>query len=73
MKTLIITQQRLRELIDEEIEHALVKEFVDHSSISTVTGAASKLLAALEAFKEKMKDFSEVARYLGNRGYDPIQ
>lgn len=53
MKTLRITQQRLRELISEEIERAVVNEFVDHSSISSVTAATSKLLAAIDGFKEK--------------------
>jgi len=53
MKTLRISQQRLRELISEEIERAVVNEFVDHSSISTVTTATSRLLAAIEQFKEK--------------------
>ena len=53
MKTLTITRRRLHELIDEEIERAVVNEFVDHSSISSVTAATSKLLAAIEQFKEK--------------------
>ena len=61
MKTLTITQDRLRELINEELEKALVNEFVDHSSISTVTGAASKLLAAIESFKDKVKESAPAA------------
>lgn len=61
MKTLTISPKRLRELIEEELERSLVTEFVDHSSISAVTGAASKLMAAIEAFKDKMKDSAPAA------------
>lgn len=44
-----ITLEQLRRLIREEA----MKETVDHKSINSVVGVASKLLAAVEAFKEK--------------------
>lgn len=49
-----IKLQRLREIINEEVTRstALV-EFVDHKGISDVVAIASKLLDAMEAFKEK--------------------
>lgn len=43
-----ITLPQLRRLIREEL-----KEAVDHKSINSVVGVASKLLAAVEQFKEK--------------------
>lgn len=46
-----ITPKRLREIIKEEIH--VVAEAVDHKGISAITGAASKLLAAVEGFREK--------------------
>ena len=42
---------RLRYLIKEELSS--VKEAVDHKSISDIVAVASKLLAAVEGFKEK--------------------
>lgn len=43
-----ISRQRLRQIILEEITEA-----VDHKGINSVIGVASKLLSAIEAFKEK--------------------
>jgi len=43
-----ISLQKLQELIKEEL-----LETVDHKSINSVVGVASKLLAAVETFKEK--------------------
>ena len=43
-----IDLQRLREMIKEEINEA-----VDHKSINGIVSVASKLLAAVEGFKEK--------------------
>jgi len=42
---------RLRQMIVEEIQ--AVNEQVDHKTINGIVGVASKLLAAVEAFKEK--------------------
>lgn len=47
-----ISIDRLRKIIAEEYETAL-NEQVDHSSIRDIVNVASKLLAAVEAFKEK--------------------
>lgn len=46
-----ISLQRLKQLIGEEMQR--VTEAVDHKSISDIVGVASKLLAAVEGFKEK--------------------
>lgn len=46
-----ITLPQLRRLIREEA--AAMHEVVDHKSINSVVGVASKLLAAVESFKEK--------------------
>lgn len=48
-----IKMQRLREIISEEVAAATLVEFVDHKGISDVVTMASKLLEAVEAFKEK--------------------
>jgi len=53
MTTAKINLQQLRRIIKEELEAATVNEVVDHKSINSVVGVASKLLAAVEAFKEK--------------------
>lgn len=45
-----ININQLRRIIKEELALA---EAVDHKSINSVVGVASKLLAAVEAFKEK--------------------
>jgi len=46
-----ISLTKLREIIKDEL--ANVNEVVDHKSINSVVGVASKLLAAVEGFKEK--------------------
>lgn len=46
-----ITPQRLRELVQEELQK--VSEAVDHKSINDIVNVASKLLSAVEAFKQK--------------------
>lgn len=46
-----ISLTRLTQLIAEELHR--VQEQVDHKSISDIVGVASKLLAAVEAFREK--------------------
>jgi len=43
-----ISLPRLREIIKDELNEA-----VDHKSINSIVGVASKLLAALEGFKDK--------------------
>jgi hypothetical protein len=48
-----ISLLRLRQLINEEIKQASVNEAVDHKGINSIVNVASKLLAAVEAFKEK--------------------
>lgn len=53
-----ISKDRLRAIVKEEIEKAKlerkkVQEGVDHKSINSIVTVASKLLAAVEAFKEK--------------------
>ena len=53
MTTTKISRQRLKQIIKEEITAVTLQEAVDHKSISTVIGVASKLLSAIEAFKEK--------------------
>lgn len=52
MTTPRITIDRLREIISEEIG-ASVNEAVDHKGINSIVSVASKLLAAVEGFKEK--------------------
>lgn len=47
-----MTLPQLRRLIREEHAAAL-KEAVDHKTINSIVGVVSKLLAAVEAFKEK--------------------
>ena len=42
---------RLRQLVKEELSK--VDESVDHKNINSIVGVATKLLAAVEAFKEK--------------------
>ena len=46
-----VTEKRLREIVVEEL--IAVKEGVDHGGIRDVVNSASKLLKAVEAFKEK--------------------
>jgi hypothetical protein len=46
-----INLQQLRRIIKEEL--SAVNESVDHKSINSVVSVASKLLAAVEGFKEK--------------------
>lgn len=46
-----ISFERLQELIEEE--KTRMSEAVDHKSINSVVGVASKLLASVEAFKDK--------------------
>lgn len=46
-----ISLTKLRKIINEEL--ATISEVVDHKSINSVVGVASKLLAAVEGFKEK--------------------
>jgi len=46
-----VSLQRLKQLIAEETQK--IDEQVDHKSINGIVGVASKLLAAVEAFKEK--------------------
>jgi hypothetical protein len=48
-----ITAEELRRIIREELELKALNEAVDHKSINTVIGVASKLLGAIEAFKDK--------------------
>lgn len=49
-----IKLHRLREIINEEVEAAsALVEFVDHKGISDVVAMASKLLDAIENFKDK--------------------
>lgn len=51
MSTSKITKARLRQIVREEFRN--VHEQVDHSSIRDIVNIASKLLAAVEGFKEK--------------------
>jgi hypothetical protein len=51
MTTVKISRKNLQRIIAEEA--AALAESVDHKSINSVVGVASKLLAAVEAFKEK--------------------
>lgn len=46
-----ISSERLRQIIAEELSK--VTESVDHKSINSIVAVASKLLAAVEAFKDK--------------------
>lgn len=46
-----ISMTKLREIIQQEL--VSVNEVVDHKSINGIVGVASKLLAAVEGFKEK--------------------
>lgn len=46
-----ISMTKLRTIIQQEL--ASVNEAVDHKSINGIVGVASKLLAAVEGFKEK--------------------
>ncbi len=48
-----ISLLRLRQLIQEEVEMAELEESVDHKGISSIVAVASKLMAAVEAFKDK--------------------
>lgn len=48
-----ISLLRLRQLIQEEVERAELEEAVDHKGISSIVAVASKLMAAVEAFKDK--------------------
>ncbi len=57
-KRLEISEERLREIVVEEFkawrrEREKLGEAVDHKNVSVVVNVASKLLAAIEAFKEK--------------------
>ncbi len=57
MKNLEISETRLREIVIEELEAShkakTVQEAVDHAGISAVVTAASKLMAAVDGFKQK--------------------
>lgn len=53
MTTPQINMQKLRQIIKDEIGQKTVKEAVDHKSINSIVTVASKLLAAVEGFKEK--------------------
>lgn len=53
MTTPKITLERVRQIISEEVSAATIKEAVDHKGITDVVNVASKLLAAIEDFKEK--------------------
>jgi len=54
MSTVKISRQRVKSIIHDEIKSALaVNETIDHKSINSVVGIASKLIAAVDAFKEK--------------------
>jgi hypothetical protein len=55
MTATTISEARLREIIQEVMkeEMANVNEAVDHKSINGIVTVASKLLAAVEVFKEK--------------------
>lgn len=57
MKNLKISEKRLREIVIEEFkasrQQTQVQEAVDHAGISAVVAAASKLMAAIDAFKQK--------------------
>jgi hypothetical protein len=48
-----ITVKKLRRIINEELELKVLKEAIDHKGINNVIGVASKLLSAIETFKEK--------------------
>lgn len=48
-----ITNARLREIIKEELAKQQIDEAVDHAGIKDVVNAASKLLGAVQSFKEK--------------------
>ena len=50
-KTPTVSLERLKAIIAEEIDK--VNEQVDHKTINSIVGVASKLLAAVEQFKEK--------------------
>ncbi len=57
-KRLEISEERLRKIVIEEFKaererRKALKEAVDHKSINSVVTVASKLLAAVEVFKEK--------------------
>ncbi len=76
-----IKLQRLREIINEEVAAcATMVEFVDHKGISDVVAIASKLLDAMESFKEKAPPaainavtphFSEMEKVLENMVSSP--
>jgi hypothetical protein len=53
MTTPKISLLRLRQLIREETELSALSEAVDHKGISSIVAVASKLLAAVDGFKEK--------------------
>jgi hypothetical protein len=53
MTTPQINLQKLRRIIKDEIKKSSVTEAVDHKGISSIVGVASKLMAAVETFKEK--------------------
>lgn len=53
MKTPKISLSTLRHIINEELSQSIVNEAVDHKSINSIVNVASKLLAAVESFKEK--------------------
>lgn len=54
MTTPTITARRLRQIIKEELlQQVDLNEQVDHKSINAVVNVASKLLAAVDQFKEK--------------------
>lgn len=53
MTTPKINAVQLRQIIQEEIRRQVVGEAVDHKSISSIVAVASKLMAAVDGFKEK--------------------
>jgi hypothetical protein len=53
MTTPQISMSKLREIIKDELVQHTVTEAVDHKNITSIVTVAGKLLAAIEAFKEK--------------------
>ena len=52
---------KLRKIIREELARATINEDVDHKAISDVVSSASKLLDAINTFKEKAPDTVKAA------------
>ena len=53
MTTPKISLEKLRTIIQQELTEATVSEALDHKGINSIVTVASKLLAAVEGFKEK--------------------